>query len=284
MAAKIIKKLSSDVLTSKSQFPAQTKSLSINDISKEAGITKSAASPRIQDIRMHLKRFCEHWCALDRENFTAAYNAALTDAKHMEYDSKDISAFCSEIGKSIPIGPKSNTAGLGIFLSALVNASKENDFEMPFDNVKIDYLGYKNKKNIVVHGDVGEYACFKGTAKGRMAIYGSAISLDYLDCKELIIYDGVSDHCSHVNMGKVTIHGNCGFVFASGSKSSITIDGNLDYASHIHGILRVNGNIYHMDEPEIISIVAKAIYQYDRVLVKNGEVIGQPINIERPSA
>jgi len=98
-----------------------------------------------------------------------------------------------------------------------------------------------------------------------MTIYGSAISIDYLD-------------------GMAAIYGNCGTIFESGPNSLITINGDLDRASAIDGILRVNGSIRHMDRPEFIQIYTKALYQYDRLLIKDGEVLCQPINIERPRA
>jgi len=141
-------------------FPSKTKALCINDISQGESIT--ASSPKVQAIASCLAFFSAKWKGKLGGRSADAYRCALSRAEQLECGSKEISVFCSELGKSVLMGPKSNTAYLGIFLSALINANNEGRFEITPGNIKIDYLGYKNEKDIIVHGDVGNCLGYGG--------------------------------------------------------------------------------------------------------------------------
>src|SRR3989338_10136620 len=79
----------------------------------------------------------------------------------------------------------------GIFLSALVNASQESDFEILTEHLikNLCYLGLYNKKNILVRGNVGSSSGSNMTA-GSLIIMGDAelITGNNLFGGEIIIY------------------------------------------------------------------------------------------------
>lgn len=62
----------------------------------------------------------------------------------------------------------------GMFLSAIINSGKEKSYIIHVENLgfPIDFLGYKNKKEIIVFGDLGNYVawCVK---KGKVIVNGS---------------------------------------------------------------------------------------------------------------
>ena len=151
----------------------------------------------------------------------------------------------------------------GIFLSALVNSCKEDNFTIRLCNIlaTIDSFGFKNRKNVVVFGDqrdnFGQYM-----ENGSLTLYGNA------------------QHAlgSNLGGGSIIIHGNVGTICAFQVKNGeIIVNGNsggLTGAKMQGGSLTVNGRISSLDS----DLKGGNIFQYSRQLVQDGTVIAQPEN------
>ena len=89
--------------------------------------------------------------------------------------------------------PNTFTDKIGVFLSALIEASSDREFSLHvgFLNRKISFIGYRNTKNLYVEGDVGNYFAFR-MKSGE------------------IVLDGNSDACPGYGMegGKLVINGD----------------------------------------------------------------------------
>ena len=134
----------------------------------------------------------------------------------------------------------------GWYLNALINRSKDKDFKI-FTNYlskTIHYIGYKNRKNIVVNGNAG-WGVGGGMKDGKITVSGNA-------------GDEVGFFMEN---GKITINGNVGNSVGYNMKDGeITINGNTgrrvgwdmkDGKIHLNGDYKslgdfiLGGNIYH---------------------------------------
>ena len=118
----------------------------------------------------------------------------------------------------------------GLYLSALINSSKDKDFKI-FTNYlskTIHEIGYKNTKNIDVNGNVG-VAVGWYMKDGEITINRNAGAFVGWDMKD----------------GEITINGNVGDEVGSGMKDGkIHLNGEYKRLSdEIYG-----GNIYHKDK------------------------------------
>ncbi len=102
------------------------------------------------------------------------YSSILNSLKETNYSSKDIRDF-SIFLKEYELLSKLHSVKTGLFLSALINASKEENFEIVISHLNdiINHLGFENKKNVIVIGDAG---IFFGAQmrEGKLIVKGNA--------------------------------------------------------------------------------------------------------------
>ncbi len=112
--------------------------------------------------------------------------------KDVKYTSKDITKFVFFLEQYKDRDKFSYKSGA--FLSALINESNEDNFDIYTNHLqqaKIDFFGYKNKKNVVVRGNLNDHVGF-GMLKGEIKIEG----------------DVENNLCDNMKGGKIVISGN----------------------------------------------------------------------------
>jgi hypothetical protein len=87
----------------------------------------------------------------------------------LNYGSEDVEKFsllCCEL-------PGFDPVKISIFLTSLINRGKDTDFVLHTAHLPapLPYLLRHNTKNVIVHGDVGEFAC-SGMKEGHVVISG----------------------------------------------------------------------------------------------------------------
>ena len=168
----------------------------------------------------------------------AVYFESLKTTQALKPSARDIELFSIGLVKFQEI-PDFNYIS-GIFLSALVNSSEDSDFSIRTKDLSrtLQFLGFKNTKNMVVHGSVGDhFGC--DMVRGRVEVNGNA------------------GHYFGVKMvgGSQILNGNVigGWLGDNMNAGNITVYGNIrDLSEHVLG-----GNIF----------------QRGRQLVKDGEEI-----------
>ena len=134
--------------------------------------------------------------------------ARLEKTKHTAADVERFSIALAEFQEEEEFSAKA-----GIFLSALMNSGKDQDYAIHTAHLHMtpDFIGYQNTKNITVDGDVGDTAGAWMTG------------------------------------GSITITGNAGITLGLGMRAgSITVNGDADYhigRSMVGGEIRIEGGI-----------------------------------------
>lgn len=142
-----------------------------------------------------------------------SYNLCVGTIKkfNLNYDADDISQFSIALANFQNHDEFCN--GTGLFLSALANICKENDFVIYTNHLQrqIDFMFYQNVKNITLNGPVGRYA-------GRFMVAGFA---SVNGNANVFLGGGMQG-------GKITVNGNIGF--------------GMGYLMHKGAILEINGD------------------------------------------
>ncbi len=155
----------------------------------------------------------EEFSSKVKDNFSdwTDYHAALKLISGAEYAAEDVKEFSVVLKKYESAKFFEKTSGL--FLSALINNSKEEDLEVITEHFyKINYLGYLNEKNLTVIGNLGNNTG-NHCAGGRIKILGSTeLFTGYsMDGGELIIEGNTGDNAGFcMSGGKLIIKGNAG--------------------------------------------------------------------------
>ncbi len=122
------------------------------------------------------------------------YDEACESLKGMKYSSKDVTIFSLMLKK---YESSSNFVFLaGLFLSALINLSEEQNFEILTSDLieKIWCMGIKNVKNITVKGCLGDGVGYS-MKKGKIVIEGRAgYNLGFQASRgKIYVRDGIED-------------------------------------------------------------------------------------------
>jgi len=162
----------------------------------------------------------------------------------------------------------------GCYLSALINGSKDKDFNIITNYLTktIDYIGYKNTKNIDVNGSVGRWVGFRMEG-GKITINGNTgwyVGDRMKDGKITVNGNAGVWVGFFMENGKITINGNAGDRVGYEMKDGkITIKGN---AGDWIGWYMEGGKIHLNGDYESLSnyINGGNIYHKGKLIVENG--------------
>jgi len=161
---------------------------------------------------------------------TDNYRKADTEVKRIRYSAKDVENFSLAMVEFQDEEGFSRKAGY--FLSALVNNCKDTDYVIHTQHLsqKIDCVGYRNTKNIIVNGNVNTIFGYEMSG-GSITVNGNA---------------GV-DAGQRLLGGAIAINGNVDGSLGLGMEhGSITVNGDAkDYGGQLMngGTIIVNGNV-----------------------------------------
>ena len=120
----------------------------------------------------NLEKICrsyEKWLERDEQYWRDSYDHALKTFSRKKYTTKDIEDFSVELLK---YKGKKHFEKTGLFLSALINSSKDKEFTILTEHLaqRINFIGYCNKKIVNVKGNVGNYVGLSN--KGTISVKG----------------------------------------------------------------------------------------------------------------
>ena len=221
-----------NIRTNASQLAASKK---FKRYKKEKGIytrkTGVCQSKGIKQIVDAWQRFgFEHSHCIEETDLN--YKNALFVIKGLDYTAEDVTRFSLMLGKFQDEKDFKDKAGL--FMSALINSSNEDDFTVYTSHLEeIMFLGFSNSKNIVVMGLAGEYLCCD-MKNGTVVVNGDALEIGM-----------------QMKGGKIVIKGNASSVGEEMNGGVVVIEGDVDMIWHTlkGGEIHVNGEIaYNCDE------------------------------------
>ena len=184
----------------------------------------------------------------------------------------------------------------GLYLSALINSSKDKDFKIITNYLSkaIHYVGYKNRKNIDVNGNAGDWVG-GGMENGKITINGNAgwgVGDEMKDGKITVNGNAEGGVGYEMKDGKITVNGNAGLGVGYGMEDGeITVNGNTRDGvgwDMKDGEITVNGNAgervgWYMEGGKIHLngdyeglaryISGGNIYHKDKLIVKGGKKI-----------
>jgi hypothetical protein len=204
-----------------------------------------------------------------------AYERAEKTAKGMEYSAADIEGLSLSLATCS--GHLFPATDAGLFLSALINNSREERFVLRLEHLeeRLHYLGFHNTKSIMVHGSVGKHSG-RGMASGHMVIKGDAggFAGDRMKGGTIVVENNAASNCGHeMSGGKIVVKGDAhmpglrmcggklillgktsmwvgirmrgGEIHLRGDEDSITISEEFK-----GGKIFLNGKLYHGGGPE----------------------------------
>ena len=204
-------------------------------------------------------------------------------AGNLQCGQSDIQQFLENF--SLFLGLEDLNARAGLFLSYIINASKEPEIMLSVKNAPgLDYLGYQlNDKKLYVIGDVGDY--FGHSAYYcTLAVFGNTGIAAGYEMGDLIFSKELSRLCIHgnagpdagldMNTGIITVDGDAiGIGKGSGKLSEIHVGGNI-YPGYVNFLK------YDIQKGKFVSSSYGLcnLFQRGRQIVKEGEIIAQPEN------
>ncbi len=173
------------------------------------------------------------------------YPRILEKIRNIECTSKDIEDFSIVLSEFQGESRFSSKAGL--FLSALINKCKEDDFVIHTTHLyeSIVFIGYHNTKNITVDGHVGNWIGAE-IESGTIMVDGDAHDyVGYHMAGGSIVVEGNAGAAvgSDLQNGSITIRGNARAVGDDMRGGEIHVDGSLGYIRAFFG-----GKIFHRGE------------------------------------
>jgi hypothetical protein len=177
------------------------------------------------------------------QNYSGAYAKILKMARKSRYSAKDICAFSLALPEFQ--GDAFFRIRAGIFLSALINNCKDQEFVIHTAHLPpIHFIGFDNKKNIVVEGDAGNRVGV-GMKGGSIIVKGDAgmvIGGEMIDGTISILGNAGSHIGYFMQGGSITVGKHAGTeVGRRMHAGEIRLNGGYDeIADYIQG-----GRIYH---------------------------------------
>jgi hypothetical protein len=186
---------------------------------READVKESEANKQIKDVWNANPEFYYP----EYDDYYKRISAALKDlritAKDVEYFSLALAEFQHE---------QEFDVRAGVFLSALINRGKESDYVIHTQHITmpLSFIGFKNEKNIIVDGDVGDRVGCE-MRDGSITVNGYAGT-------------GIG---TFMRGGSITVNGNAGTLVGDMMKSGeIRLKGDYRYL----GLdMKEGGRVYH---------------------------------------
>lgn len=193
------------------------------------------------------------------------YNLICRASKKIRYSAKDVERFSIALAEFQD--EKYFDIKVGLFLSALINKGKDKDYVIHTSHLfkPPNVLGYLNRKNITVNGDVGDWAGQR-MKRGTIIVNGNAGGCVGGDMRGYGMKGGtilIRQNASYsvgncMRGGKIILEGNAGTFFGSWMNGGeIHIQGNFESLANNVFV----GKIYHKGElivkPTMIALVAK---------------------------
>jgi formylmethanofuran dehydrogenase subunit C len=167
----------------------------------------------------------EAWEAVEcDESISESYGKALDIVKSIsDYVPNDVNWFSTKLSGSSSTEDFSMKAGL--FLSALINNGKHTDYSLHMSSfILLDYIGYRNIKNIIINSNVGNMLGHNMEG-GSIAVHGNA----------------GRDVGQEMKGGSISVDGDTGYSIGWAMENgSITVNGN---ASGGVGLFMLGGGI-----------------------------------------
>lgn len=271
MRKKFIQKIEADNATGK--FPASLKKCGLLDKyapQENVGEEKvqKVGESKVREIKGKFREFLAWEYSVEKDKcrgvIVPEYRMALELIGGSQYTSEDIKVF--SISLVLFQEEKDFPEKAGYFLSALVDSGKGMDFTVYTENlsVLVDCMGYRNWKNVRIHGNVG-----KGLGlmmeRGRIMLQGNA-----------------GDNAGEgLGGGRVIIDGNVGREAGNEMcKGSLIVNGNAGRGLGENmqgGKIIVNGRISSLSG----SMKGGDIFQYEQQVVLDGKVVYELSSIAR---
>jgi len=191
-------------------------------------------NPALEGMRRVWTECKDLGCERDdvHDGYDENYVQVLRKIKKFKYSAQDVEEF--SLGLDEFQREENFRKKAGLFLSALINNCKGREFVVHTENLttRIDYIGYRNKKNITVEGPAGD--CLGRSMKGgTIIVNGYALGhVGHTMKRGTIIVNGdaYDDIGFRMRGGTIIVKGNAansvGFGMDGGK---ITIEGNTGY-------------------------------------------------------
>ncbi|NYZ74491.1 hypothetical protein H0O00_05080 [Candidatus Micrarchaeota archaeon] len=169
-----------------------------------------------------LKKMKDAWKSCGYVYSDKYYPEMLETVKKLEYSAKDVEKFSIALAEFRGERASAHEFGIvlgfvhkaGFFLSALMNNCKDSEFVVHTNHLAkpIIYLGYRNTKNIIVNGNVGDYLG-EYMEGGTITVEGTAG--DRVGCSmeggTIIVKGNAGDEVGYaMEGGTITVKGNAG--------------------------------------------------------------------------
>jgi formylmethanofuran dehydrogenase subunit C len=158
------------------------------------------------------------------------YNKAIELISNLNYSSEDITEFSRNLIQ-IQDDPDFEYKA-GIFISALINKSNEDEFKIVTKGSKsMSYLGYKNTKKIVIDGDAGDMLGYKmSNQNSKITVLGNAGDSvgKEMNGGFIVVQGDAGDRIGEkMKNGSIIVIGDAGFVVGKEMENGfIRIDGS----------------------------------------------------------
>ncbi len=175
------------------------------------------------------------------------YMTCLDLIKELNYTAKEIKDFSMVLKKYEK--HKFFSIKAGLFLSALINTSKESGFEIITAHLlKIDYVGYFNQKKLTVFGNLGDYAGMYGKKGGNLIVQGDVgyCTGQWMHDGKIIVKGKAGEGTGNAMYGgKIIVKGSAGTITRYASEGGeIYVEGELETSVKERG----KAKLYHKGE------------------------------------
>ena len=214
-----------------------------------------------------LEKLVKIWKKFDRyKNEGPAHRRLLKALEKIDYSAADVGKFAailSEFDTDEKVKPfRESVFGkkTGLILSALTDKGDRDNFTISLRHLRIspDYLGFQNRKNLIINGDVNYLLGFQMVA-GRIIVNGNAgycVGSD-MEGGEIIIKGnvmGIGEHGGYrpgFQSGKIVVEGNVGEISTLRNDAVIIVGGHVGniHVSVFGGEIHLNGTYDRISLP-----------------------------------